>query len=374
MAWGRSGVRVPLGPLKKMNSRKSNFELLRIVSIVCIILYHSVWHSGVGYSTLSFNKILVDFLDMLGELGVSCFILISGYFFLENNFKWIKVIKVSLEASFYILFGVFLLKVTGNNSGIDWWLPRAFLPVLNGAYWFLSVYILIYLFSPVLKKTILTLSKKQMSMVLFLMTFIWSFWPTILGFKTNETESYLFFSRFIWGVMMFLFGAYTRLFLPKFFNKLKNSILIFLASTMLIILPILIIEFFKIPGISANYFWRPNSFLMLIWSISLFFLFKNLEIKNNKLINLLASTTLGIYLFHDGPIWSYLWYQIFNIKHFANFNYFGFYLLLVAIIIFILGFGIDILRKFLEKMFLDKFFDKIKIQKLLNKIEFYEEK
>ena len=37
---------------------------------------------------------------------------------------------------------------------------------------------------------------------------------------------------------------------------------------------------------------------MLIWSVSLFLLFRNMVIRENKLINLLASTTLGIYLLH----------------------------------------------------------------------------
>jgi surface polysaccharide O-acyltransferase-like enzyme len=310
---------------------------------------------------------------MFGQLGVNCFMLISGYFLLESKFKWIKIIKISLEASFYILFGVFILKISGNTIGIDWWLPRAFVPILREVYWFLTVYVLVYLFSPILKKLILVLSKKQLMLVLFLSTFVWSFWPTILGFTTNETESYIFFSRFIWGVMMFIFGAYIRMFSPKIFDKFLNSMLFFLISTIFIILPILIIEIFKIPGIGANYFWRPNSFLMLIWSVSLFLMFKNLVIKENRLINILASTTLGIYLFHDGPIWSLLWNKVFNIKHYINFDYFGFYLILVTIIIFLVGFVIDMGRKFLEKIFLDKFFDKIKLQKLLKKVEFYEE-
>jgi len=363
-----------LGPLKKMNSRKSNFELLRIVSILCIILYHSVWHSGVGYSVFSFNKVLVDFLDMFGQMGVNCFMLISGYFLLESKFKWQKMIKVSLQASFYIILGLVILNIAGDNSGINWWLPKIFFPILNEAYWFLTIYVLIYLFSPILKKLISVLSKEYLTMTLGLSIFIWSLWPTIVGFRTNETESYMFYSRFIWGVIMFLLGAYIRIYAPQIFDKLKNSIVLFLISTILIILPILIIGFFKIPGISTNYFWRPNSFLLLMWSVSLFLVFKNLVIKENKLINILASTTLGVYLFHDGPIRHFLWNKVFNIKYYENFNYFIFYLLAVIVIIFLIGFGIDTGRKYLERMFLDKFIDKIKLQKLLRKVEFYEEK
>jgi surface polysaccharide O-acyltransferase-like enzyme len=369
MAWGRSGVRVPLGP-QKMNSRKSNFELLRIVSIVCIILYHSVWHSGVAYSAISVNKILVDFLDMLGELGVNCFMLISGYFLLKSKFKWTKMIKISLEASFYVLLGVIVLKIVGDGVGVNWWLSKAFFPILNEAYWFLTVYVLVYLFSPILSKLVSVLSKKQLTMFLGLSLFIWSVWPTILGLITNETEGYVFYNRFIWGIIMFFVGAYIRMFPPKIFDKLKNSIILFLVSTGLIALPILIIEFLGIHRINANYFWRPNSILMLMWSASLFLLFRKLEIKENKWINLLASTTLGIYLLHDGPIRYFLWNKVFNIKDYANSIYFIFYLLVVMMIIFLIGFVIDMGRKFLEKTVLDRIFNKIKIQKLMEKLEF----
>lgn len=360
----------------KLNNRKSNFELLRIVSITCIILYHSVWHGGIGYLPLSFNKIMTDFLDMLGQLGVNCFMLISGYFLLESNFKWMKVIKISLETSFYILLGILFLKIFGDSTGIaiNWWLPKTFFPILKEAYWFLTVYVLIYLFSPILKKLISVLTEKQFKIFLSLSLFIWSIWPTIFGLKLNETEGFIYYNRFIWGVIMFLIGAYIKKYPPKTFDNFKRSNLFFLSSTLLILLPILLINLINILGISTNYFWRPNSILMLVWSISLFLFFKNLEIKDNKIINLLASTTLGIYLFHDGPIRYWLWNDVFKIKNYANFNYFGIYLILVTTTIFLVGFGIDIGRKFLEKMFLDKFFDKIRVQKLLEKIDSYEEK
>jgi surface polysaccharide O-acyltransferase-like enzyme len=371
MAWGRSGVRVPLGP-QKVNSRKSNFELLRVVSIVCIILYHSVWHSGVNYPTISGNKILVDFIDMLGELGVNCFMLISGYFFLKTKFNLLKVIKISLEASFYVFLGVGVLKLIGDGVGVNWWLSKGFFPILNEAYWFLTVYVLVYLFSPLFKKLILILTKRQLVIFLGISIFIWSVWPTILGLTTNETEGYVFYNRFIWGVIMFFVGAYIRMYPARFFNKFKNIIILFLSSTGLIILPILIIEFFDIRRINANFFWRPNSFLMLIWSISLFLLFRSMEIKENKLINWLASTTLGIYLLHDGPMRYFLWNKVFNIKDYSNSGYFIFYLLLVGWALFLVGFVVNVVWKFFERMILDKFFDNIRLQKLMKKLEFYE--
>ena len=296
---------------------------------------------------------------MLGELGVNCFILISGYFLVISKFKPEKIVKLSLEMSFYVFLGIVILKIIGDNAGVTWWLPKIFFPILNEAYWFLTVYGLVYLFSPVLKNIILNLPKKQLKNFLLISLLIWSVWPTIKGLVTNEIEGYVFYNRFIWGILMFLIGAYVKKYPPLIFDKLKNTIILFLSSTGLIILPILIIEFLNIQKISANFFWRPNSILMLIWSVSLFLLFRKLEIKENRWINLLASTTLGIYLLHDGPIRYFWWNQVFRIKDYSNSNYFVFYLLLVAGMVFLVGFVVNLGWKFFERLVLDKLFKKI---------------
>ena len=75
---------------------------------------------------------------------------------------------------------------------------------------------------------------------------------------------------------------------------------------------------------------------------------------------------------HDGPMRYFLWDKVFKIKYYSESGYFGFYLLLVAGIIFLVGFGVNLIWKFFERMILDKFFDNIRIQKLMKKIEFYE--
>lgn len=64
-----------------MNLRKSNMELLRIISIFLIIVFHCAFKSGFNFE-LGFhvNKLIVKTCWMFGELGVNLFQLISGYF------------------------------------------------------------------------------------------------------------------------------------------------------------------------------------------------------------------------------------------------------------------------------------------------------
>ena len=63
--------------------RSSNFELLRIISIFMIICFHCSFHGQ--FQTSGENKIIINFFNQLGELGVNCFILISGYFYYESK-------------------------------------------------------------------------------------------------------------------------------------------------------------------------------------------------------------------------------------------------------------------------------------------------
>ena len=56
--------------------RDSNMELLRIISMILIILFHYIYNSDFQYTELTFSNILIESGWFLGELGVNLFILI----------------------------------------------------------------------------------------------------------------------------------------------------------------------------------------------------------------------------------------------------------------------------------------------------------
>ena len=103
---------------------------------------------------------------------------------------------------------------------------------------------------------------------------------------------------------------------------------------------------------------------MFILSISIFYFFTNLKIKNNKIINTVASTTLGIYLLHDGHLTNYLWHHIFHTNTLIYSNYYIFYILSATITIFIIGVLLDLIRQIIEKNTIKKLIN-LKIWKQL---------
>ena len=69
----------------------------------------------------------------------------------------------------------------------------------------------------------------------------------------------------------------------------------------------------------------------------------------------MASTTLGIYLIHDGILQNYIWKNIFKTSEYLNKSNPVLHILITTITIFIIGAIIDLIRQFIEKHTLKKF-------------------
>ncbi len=104
-------------PQKK--GRSSNFELLRIVAMLLIIMFHITVeavvpaYKGTGvfmeYDSALFNYpkfypqfLIVAFSKMFGMIGNHLFILISGYFLAARE-SGINLLKTALQASPWVV-------------------------------------------------------------------------------------------------------------------------------------------------------------------------------------------------------------------------------------------------------------------------------
>ena len=104
----------------EIKERQSNIELLRIIAILIIIGHHFAIHGKLyEYTDISFvNRIWMQFLLLSGKLGVSLFVLISGYFLIEMpRLKVEKLVKLWLQiftysTLAYLVYTVILVSVT----------------------------------------------------------------------------------------------------------------------------------------------------------------------------------------------------------------------------------------------------------------------
>lgn len=168
---------------KSREGRLSNYELLRCICIFQIILFHCIYKSSIDLQTFSINIYLIEVLYLFGKVGANTFILISGYFFDNTKFSWRKVLNLWLLIQFYTILSIgvkaFVFHESFKINGIKE-LIRLLFPLTFGKYWFVSAYVLIYIFSPYIKVWALSLSKKDFIKMICLFIGIWSIWGTIM--------------------------------------------------------------------------------------------------------------------------------------------------------------------------------------------------
>ena len=90
-------------------ARQSNIELLRIFAMLIIIGHHFALYGGLGDCTEVYfvNRVWIQFLMISGKLGVSLFVLISGFFLIKMpKLRMEKLIKLWLQVFFLVGFGL----------------------------------------------------------------------------------------------------------------------------------------------------------------------------------------------------------------------------------------------------------------------------
>ena len=113
--------------------RNSNFELLRLVSMVFIVLYHILLY----IITEIDNAILYKAIWIPLHVGVICFVLISGYFHIKPSLRGIVKLLAPLL--------VFYLPLTVWEYTQGFGSPKQFLFLSKSPYWFIRTYLFHYL-------------------------------------------------------------------------------------------------------------------------------------------------------------------------------------------------------------------------------------
>lgn len=353
--------------------RKSNIELLRIISMIMIVVHHFCIHSGFDYSGLSLETLWFYLLSIGGKIGVDIFMLISGYFLVSSNkVKTKKLIKFIGQAIFYASMITITLYIVDKDY-YDISLSNCFgslFPISTNRWWFVTSYFIIYIFHPYINKLITTIGKKKHLILIIVMTIIWSLFPTFIGgtFHMSETAFLLY---------LYLISAYIALYLDQI--KIKKSILkgigVFLL-TYIIYIVLIIIEY-KRPSKIID----MNSPLVILCSLYLFIGFKNLKIKNSNIINKIASTTFGIYLLHDyNDSKIALWRDVLKGSTYQGSIILIPYSLYAVLFVFVMGFVIELIRtSTIEKLWIRIMVPIVnrieeKSHKIINRIELYLEK
>lgn len=354
--------------LEKPKERQSNFELLRIVAMFMITIYHAVFYSGVfQIAANTDSKLLAYFIYPFGKVGVSCFMLIMGYFMVNSKFKTEKLLKIIFETFCYsvILFFIWLHRM-GFTMDLIEDSDKYFMPIIKVAYWFVSTYVFIYLISPILNCILKNFSIEKIKIFIIIGLVVICVPYCVFGTRWVASDVTYF-------ALIYLIGGYFRL--SDFnFKKKSTAILMALVNTFIItaimIGTLLINKKFNLE-IDPLRFGFEYSIFVIMLSIGIFLFFKNLKINNNKIINFIAKSSFAVYLFSDHLVYKKVMWDIdFKMKEYIYkpFYIFGLRVITAVIIIYLFVLVIETLRREL----LEKNLFKIKfVQKACSKIDDY---
>lgn len=290
-------------------AKKRNIGLdgLRIISMIMIVFLHYLGKGGLLdiENTSNLYHIIYYFIEALSIIAVNCYVLISGYFLIKSKFKWKKVLQLWLETLFYSVFIYIVIVVLGLKEMDVKGIIKSIFPVLTKGYWFIGIYLVMYILSPFINKLINSLDKKEYQKLIIILLICFSIISILPDEYTLDTSHGY---GIIWFICLYLIAGYIRIYgIPKKFKVNKNFyfLIIYFIFAILVTIGMLVSDFvgnFLGIGISREKFIQYNNIFVLMESIALFMFFKQLNIKNIKIIKIvefIAPLTLAVYLIHE---------------------------------------------------------------------------
>lgn len=297
-------------------TRSSNLELYRIIVMLLIVAHHYVVNSGVTErmyeAPLSMNSIFLFLFGMWGKTGINCFVLITGYFMCRSNITVRKFLKLILEVEFYKIVIYLIFVISGYEAVSISGIVKAILPVTSIAANFTGCFLVFYLIIPFLNILTKSMNEKQHLMLIGLVFFTYVFMGTVPKFSVEM-------NYVSWFICLYFIASYIRLYPKGIFEKSRIWGICTLVLIVLCDVSVLCCVWLgtKIGRQGAYYFVSDsNTFLAVCMGVSSFLFFKNLKMKESKMINTIAQSTFGVLMIHanSDTMRKWLWQTVLNVK------------------------------------------------------------
>lgn len=277
-------------------------EYLRFLAAISVIIIHVTGRAAyvLGGDVTTNPEVFIASvsIDSFFRFCVPIFFMISGALmfrkeeiniksFLINRFNRIvvPVIIWGYAYSFTYNRGMTLIDHTKNVL------------LGNGFYhlWFLYSIIGLYLITPIIHKFIKSSSKNEIEYFILVGTICNLIIPIVNKYFQIDLGSVLNLNYVAGYLVYFVLGYYLMVYDIKLINTRKKCIIIYLLSTIVMMLSTLTSSF--IEGTYNISFISYSWILVMIQSVSVFCLFKNIEFRDNR-VSKLSSLFMGIYILH----------------------------------------------------------------------------
>ena len=268
----------------KKIKRDSNFELLRLLAMWFILMYHFISFFIVKLDDNPIYKAI----QLPLHVAVICFVLISGYFHIKTTLRGLcklilPLIIIYLPLTAYAYFN--------HISGVG---LMDFLFFSHSPYWYIRAYACLFLMAPVLNWFLTSNTRR----VYFLI--ITGVLSVYLGLVREPSlgggKNILFFS------FLYAIGDYLRANKEKLdIIKTWNIVLVYFLFNVIICTT----YYFFGSTLAGRVLWNLSfpycSPLLVLNALLLFLIFSRVKIKS-KSINWLSASVLAVYVIHQQPL------------------------------------------------------------------------
>ena len=323
--------------------RNSSIELLRIIAMYMIVIYHYVLYNGFNLESAEFGiqKFAYQIFHT-GQTGVDIFVLISGFFGYKSKANPKRVLNLILQALFYSVLISAAMLITGNAEMSASYIIKSVFPVLFKQYWFLTAYVVLMLLSPYINTCINSISRQNHLKLIFIMVILWS----IIPFFTDQD----YYSNNITSlIMLYIIGAYLGKYPDNLLGRKKNAEILTVVSVVILVGITLAL------GLAGKYvplfrnlsphFYTSLSPLALSFSVGILMTFSKMKFRSS-FINKAAACTFGVYLIHENPnFYPVLWKKYLHSAYFVNTKYWFVYMILCTVLVYVVCSVIEYIRK-----------------------------
>ncbi len=283
--------------MAEIKERQSNFELLRIISMLMVLAVHLDGASlglpdfAAGTAVLNERTLWQTLVESVSIIGVNSFTLISGWFGIRFS------VRGMLGFMFQCLFYAVLVATVALSCGwISWgeWLER-WLVLTHTDLWYVPAYFCLMLLAPFINAGFEKLGGREVSVLLtlFVAFNLWGGWWCQGRFNPTGYTVVQLVLVYMIGRWMSLHGssAYGRL-----TSRVQNVTVSMLAIYVVAVAGIVVSALVLPPQKAYAY----NSPAVLLCTVALFMLFKKMEIRS-RFINRAAQSAFAVYLLHKSP-------------------------------------------------------------------------
>lgn len=294
--------------IQQKKERQTNFELLRLLLMLTIPVYHLMLYNGVFYMDYHKNVAPGLFLSSGGAITADyAFIALTSYFLLETKDRPIIRRFLTFGAqvlTLYVIRFAVIRSLWGFHSG-NWFVEDY---ILGGAWWFVAPYMVMLLLYPWLNQWMekiplcwhralcmglgicfvangITL---QMNFVNDLIAFLFTY--VMMGYlRRKNYQRWILPTKKRWMAGIYLLGFLVTFFV-SWYVKMPGIMSDDAAANMVV------------KHLIGKY--APLQFVM---GLAVFFFFRDAQLRQSQIINRLAKSVFFVFLLHETVMGVY-WY------------------------------------------------------------------